>query len=343
MAGERERAEAARGDQVARREPERPVQRLLRLRVVGRIAGLARPLLVGEAEQRRATWTSFGLARSDAWSLLDGAAVLLPTGREARLERSGRRRRRRSAARSLPTELSRKMPPRSSDDRRCGWRSLAPGISLIRLTASPFGRKREGRPAGRPSRFVASVATAPRSPGAGLPRTGTCSRTARRCRPRRRRAGCSASCWEPERAVQERAVALGDRPQLDVDDVVAEPAAVREPAEVGVEHRESVRSAPRRPCRRARSVDARLERRVQAQQVGLRRARCSSARERPSGGSAKVGAARRPAPACRGAAVEQVLEVRDLGRLVAVARTPSHPRARSGSTSPSGRAGSGLR
>src|SRR6478752_685243 len=47
---------------------------------------------------------------------------------------------------------------------------------------------------------------------------------------------------KPEGTVQERAVALSDRPQLDVDDVVTEPAAVRPPAEVGVEDCETVRS-----------------------------------------------------------------------------------------------------
>ena len=33
--------------------------------------------------------------------------------------------------------------------------------------------------------------------------------------------------WQPERAVQERAIALCERPEVDVDDVVLEPAAVR--------------------------------------------------------------------------------------------------------------------
>ena len=50
VARERERAEAARRDQVVRRELQRAAQRLARLRVVGRIAGLARALLVREPE-----------------------------------------------------------------------------------------------------------------------------------------------------------------------------------------------------------------------------------------------------------------------------------------------------
>ena len=50
VARQRERAEAARRDQVARRELQRAAQRLARLRVVGRIAGLARALLVREPE-----------------------------------------------------------------------------------------------------------------------------------------------------------------------------------------------------------------------------------------------------------------------------------------------------
>ena len=48
---ERERAEAAGRDQVARREAQRPAQHLVGLRVVGRVARLARPLLVREPER----------------------------------------------------------------------------------------------------------------------------------------------------------------------------------------------------------------------------------------------------------------------------------------------------
>ena len=48
---ERERAEPAGREQVARREAQRPAQHLVRLRVVGRVARLARPLLVGEPER----------------------------------------------------------------------------------------------------------------------------------------------------------------------------------------------------------------------------------------------------------------------------------------------------
>ena len=50
VAGERQRAEAAGRDQVARGQGERPVQRFVRLRVVGRVACLARTLLVSEPE-----------------------------------------------------------------------------------------------------------------------------------------------------------------------------------------------------------------------------------------------------------------------------------------------------
>src|SRR5207244_3698700 len=51
VARERERAEAARCEQVVRRQDEGASQNALRLGVVARIAGLARPLLVRESEQ----------------------------------------------------------------------------------------------------------------------------------------------------------------------------------------------------------------------------------------------------------------------------------------------------
>ena len=51
MPRERERAEAARREEVVRGERERTSQHALRFGVVGRIAGLARPLLVREAEE----------------------------------------------------------------------------------------------------------------------------------------------------------------------------------------------------------------------------------------------------------------------------------------------------
>ena len=51
MARECERREAARSVEVLRRERERPPQHALRLAVVGRVARLAGPLLVGEPEQ----------------------------------------------------------------------------------------------------------------------------------------------------------------------------------------------------------------------------------------------------------------------------------------------------
>ena len=52
-------------------------------------------------------------------------------------------------------------------------------------------------------------------------------------------------------------------------DVVAEPAAVREAAQVGVEHAEPVGRGGRRDAAGARPVDARRDRRVQPQQVGF--------------------------------------------------------------------------
>jgi hypothetical protein len=48
MAGERERAQAARREQVAGGQSQRPVKRFVRPRVVGRVARLAGTLLVGE-------------------------------------------------------------------------------------------------------------------------------------------------------------------------------------------------------------------------------------------------------------------------------------------------------
>jgi len=52
MAGQRERTAGARRGRIPRSELARTVERLLRLRVVGRVAGLPGSLLVGETEQR---------------------------------------------------------------------------------------------------------------------------------------------------------------------------------------------------------------------------------------------------------------------------------------------------
>ena len=52
-----------------------------------------------------------------------------------------------------------------------------------------------------------------------------------------------AQVRQPERSVEERAVALADSSQVDVDDVVLEPAPVREAAQVAVEDAEPVRRA----------------------------------------------------------------------------------------------------
>ena len=51
VARESERAEAARRDQVVRRQRKRAAQHAIRLRVVGGVAGFPRALLVGQPEQ----------------------------------------------------------------------------------------------------------------------------------------------------------------------------------------------------------------------------------------------------------------------------------------------------
>ena len=71
--------------------------------------------------------------------------------------------------------------------------------------------------------------------------------------------------------MQERSVSLRNRPELGVDHVIPQAAAVREAAQVGGQDRHPVGLSRARRATRARAVHARLDRRVQAKQVGLRR------------------------------------------------------------------------
>src|SRR5439155_26268023 len=68
------------------------------------------------------------------------------------------------------------------------------------------------------------------------------------------------------------AVALGEGAQIEVDHVVTEAAPVRIAAQVRVENREPVRRGRAGRAAWARPVGSGLDRRVQPQQVGLRRA-----------------------------------------------------------------------
>ena len=115
MARECERAEAARGNEVAWREAKRRMKDLPRLGVVGRVTGLASPLLVGEAKQvervnvvRRGTQRRLELrddglraatGREAGRELARGDGRLSPRA-ALPLRRTSRRRRRRARARS---------------------------------------------------------------------------------------------------------------------------------------------------------------------------------------------------------------------------------------------------
>ena len=71
-----------------------------------------------------------------------------------------------------------------------------------------------------------------------------------------------------EGAVEERAVALGDRAELDVGDVVGEATAVREAAQVAVEDGQAVGLAGVRGAAEAGPVGAGLDGRVDPEHVG---------------------------------------------------------------------------
>ena len=230
---------------------EGAVERLLRPRVVGGVSRLPRALLVGEPEQaERADLVRVGpeggleLAHDGGGAAASGreAGLELPARRGRRDEWRGRRRR------ALTEDAAEEECDHRQRGCRCSEYQSLPSHPLCSL-----GRGREGLRF-RPSRplAVAPGPREPRSPGAGTPRTGTCSRTRRRSRPRRRRDVVRRLVRKAERAGQERAVPLGDRPQLDVDDVVTEAAAVREPAEVGRRARPSGPGPPRTPCHRGR-------------------------------------------------------------------------------------------
>ena len=178
---ERERAEAAGREQVARREAQRAAQHLVGLRVVGRVAGLARPLLVGEPERVERVHVVAARAQL-AWSFAICVAVSVrPAGCAA-----GDR------GRSSPCGEPCRAPPRSRAVAVSP--AAAPPISNLRAFMPLLQPGRRGPPAGR----------APPSSGRRLGHLVALvrrrdvrervARTTRRSRPRRRRAGCSGSC-----------------------------------------------------------------------------------------------------------------------------------------------------
>ena len=171
VARERERAEAARRDEVVWREAERARQDLLRLRVVGRVTGLASPLLVGEPEQAERLDVAPGSSASVAWSFATMASVLPPAEKPA-CELRPRATAARAAGLGVAADSSWKTPPSESATAV----RLPP---LLRVSVASVSRCLldpgwEG-PAGAPPTALLVRPTGPGSPGAATPRRGTCS------------------------------------------------------------------------------------------------------------------------------------------------------------------------
>src|SRR3954471_22530827 len=152
------------------------------------------------------------------------------------------------------------MPPRSSTA-AIAVPVAAPTINLVRLMPLLVGRNGRGVRPGAPPLFfarsrrplVALMRGCDVGEGAHVRRVVAVHAIAELVVRRLVR--------EPERTIQERSITLRDSPQLDVDDVVAEPAAVRPAAEVGIEHRQAIGGSSGCGATGARSVDARLDRR----------------------------------------------------------------------------------
>ena len=223
---ERERAEAARREQVARREAQRP-RAAPRRTSCSRSGRRSRaPLLVGEPERVERAHVVAASRAAAALQLRRSASACRPPAACGAVPP------RRELARRASRAARRRGTGRHAVKRR--RRRSDPAISVAFTDSPSAGTEGPGRLAGPSTVLWRRAVTAPRSPDAATRRTGTCPEngTSFASTPSPSRL---FGLWfgSPNAAVQERAVALRERAQIDVDHVVAEPPAVREAAEVG--------------------------------------------------------------------------------------------------------------
>ena len=314
MPDERERAEPEDGVRILDPEPDRAAQRRLGARKVRGIGGLPPAQLIREPELRQQRWRRAARARTCASSAARGDAPMPP---------------------AAPASARSASATGAADDDAC-----RPRLGEDAADEPPEGERGRSRAAHEECRTSShaepldrpTCVPCARSPGWGRRRTGSSSGSSRpRSCPHRLRACCSGERLQnPSETGQERAVAAGDRTDLDVSDIVLETAPVREPLQVtGRAHRAPpASSSARRPCSTEEGRPASSPVKFEPRHAGQQH-------------RDEIGATRRRS--VRQNRIEEVHETRELRARVSARRTANRPQDRGVPRSPSGRAGSRLR